>query len=78
MNINNKINKPERTIRQYKKVLKGNVYKNLDPEVEKWLLDLAEEMNVDNLAIVIASIIKDSFYEEMEEREKNHQAIKRS
>ena len=36
MNVNNKINKPERTIRQYKKVLKGNVYKNLDPEVEKW------------------------------------------
>ena len=37
MNVNNKINKPERTIRQYQRVLKGNVYKNLDPEVEKWL-----------------------------------------
>ena len=67
MNVNNKINKPERTIRQYQRVLKGNVYKNLDPEVEKWLQDLAEEMNVDNLAIVIASILKDAYFEETQE-----------
>jgi len=67
MNMNSKINKPERTIRQYQRVLKGNVYKNLDPEVEKWLLDLAEEMNVDNLAIVIASILKDAYFEETQE-----------
>ena len=78
MNMNNKINKPERTIRQYQRVLKGNVYKNLDPEVEKWLLDLAEEMNVDNLALVIASILKDAYFEEVQEREEKHQAIKRS
>ena len=67
MNMNSKINKPEKTIRQYQRVLKGNVYKNIDPEVERWLLDLAEEMNVDNLAIVIASILKDAYFEETQE-----------
>tara|TARA_R100001510_G_scaffold30186_1_gene26888 strand:- start:522 stop:719 length:198 start_codon:yes stop_codon:yes gene_type:complete len=45
-------------------IKKGNVYSYLEDDVLKWLTNLAIETKVDNLAILIAAILKDTYHEE--------------
>ena len=50
-------------IYQTLRVRKGNVYKHLCENETQWLIDEAMKLNCD-MGVLIASIIKDAYYEE--------------
>tara|TARA_Y100001970_G_scaffold64091_1_gene82059 strand:+ start:1160 stop:1360 length:201 start_codon:yes stop_codon:yes gene_type:complete len=45
-------------------IKKGNLYDYLEDDVLKWLTNEARKTKVDNLAILIAAILKDTYHEE--------------
>ena len=45
-------------------IKKGNLYDYLEDDVLKWLTTEARKTKVDNLAIIIAAILKDTYHEE--------------
>ena len=45
-------------------IKKGNLYDYLEDDVLKWLTYEARKTKVDNLAILIAAILKDTYHEE--------------
>ena len=55
-----------RRIYQDLKIRKGNIYSYLDDEVHDWLLDEAIKLGGCDVALVIASIVKDAYAEERE------------
>ena len=45
-------------------IKKGNLYDYLEDDVLKWLTTEARKTKVDNLAIIIAAILKDTYHED--------------
>ena len=49
-------------------VKKGNLYEHLDEDETHWLINEAFKNNTD-MGTIVASIVKDAYYEENEENE---------
>lgn len=52
------------------RVSKGNIYQHLSPEVTKWLIDEAIKSDCKELALIIASIVNDAYWDDIENESK--------
>ena len=61
----------KQNIYQTLRVRKGNVYEHLCDDETQWLIDEAMKLNCD-IGLVIASIIRDAYHEEVYEPIENY------
>jgi len=53
---------------------KGNVYRHISGEIERWLMDEAVKLGRCDVGLIIAAIVKDAYFEEMDALENAHES----
>ena len=49
------------------RIRRGTVWKHLSPEILDWLLDETIKLRQPDIGIVIASLVRDAYHDDMEE-----------